>query len=422
MPWAVDGDIGVDPAAAIDWFRSRVPLTRDAYDSLGEQARSKAFTVSGLAGLDMVQETMDALDYAISQGETFESFKGRLSQRVTKAWGGASPYRLQTIFDTNLQLAYGAGRYEAASELKERRPYWGLEVVLDSRTSSVCRPLAGVVRPADDPWWSGHIPPLHFRCRTALVTYSEAQARSAGITEQAPDVPALAGFGRPPNLAQWEPDSKDYDPELWRVYAARQGTIPGVEFEQPRLGVHVNRLSAEGVSKPEQERVLRILDETGLLPYLARQPDAKRLESIELVPLGPFRPNGIYYPWSRRLEVNTARSPESFGKPLRLGLSETVSEAAPNAVEAYRRTLLHETTHHLLRTSDLEAMLKPVYERRFDGRGPWFSAYSSDSWREWFCEAHAAYGVYGVQLQSLDPELHDLVRRVRRSLKIHGSP
>jgi len=40
-----------------------------------------------------------------------------------KAWGGASPYRLQTIFDTNLQLAYGAGRYQAATELKTDRPY-----------------------------------------------------------------------------------------------------------------------------------------------------------------------------------------------------------------------------------------------------------------------------------------------------------
>ncbi|RIH91641.1 hypothetical protein Mgrana_02451 [Meiothermus granaticius NBRC 107808] len=45
---------------------------------------------------------------------------------------------------------------------------------------------------------------------------------------------------------------------------------------------------------------------------------------------------------------------------------------------------------------DLEASLQPTYERRFAARGPWFSLYTADSWREWFCEAHAAYWFHAV--------------------------
>ena len=110
--------------------------------------------------------------------------------------------------------------------------------MFDGRTSRICRPLAGTVRPADDPWWNTHAPPLHYRCRTALVRYSETQAQQAGVTEKGPDAPPLQGFGKPPNLAQWEPNSAAYDPELWRAYAAQRptgaGIIPSVE-KQPRL-------------------------------------------------------------------------------------------------------------------------------------------------------------------------------------------
>lgn len=201
MPWNVEAT-PTDPEQAIAWFRARLPLPDPAYRALSEEARRRAFFVAGLAQLDMVQEALDALDAALAKGETFEQFKDRLSERIQRAWGGASAHRLRTIFDTNLQSAYGAGRWKAADELRQERPYWGLSVVLDGRTSRICLNLAGVVLPADHPFWNTHIPPLHFRCRTALVTYSAAQAE-----------------GRITHARRINPP--------WRALAARQAERPG---------------------------------------------------------------------------------------------------------------------------------------------------------------------------------------------------
>jgi len=221
MPWNIEAN-PTDPEQAIAWFRARLPLPDPAYRTLSEEARRRAFFVAGLAQLDLVQEALDALDAALAKGETFEQFKPRLSERIQRAWGGASAHRLRTIFDTNLQSAYGAGRWKAADELRQERPYWGLSVVLDGRTSRICLNLAGVVLPADHPFWNTHIPPLHYRCRTALVTYSAAQAEGR-ITQRPPDQPPLEGFGRPPGREAWSPEPRDYHPELWRAYLRALG-------------------------------------------------------------------------------------------------------------------------------------------------------------------------------------------------------
>lgn len=427
MPWEVDGDIGVDPQAAIDWFRSRVPLTRAAWDSLSDQARSKAFFVTGLASLDLVQETMNGLDYAVSQGETFEEFKGRLSAQVTKAWGGQSPYRLQTIFDTNVQLAYGAGRYDAVTELKEQRPYWGLEVVLDGRTSRICRPLAGVVRPADDPWWNGHIPRLHFRCRTALVTYSEAQARSAGITEKAPDVPALAGFGRSPNLAQWEPDSSAYDPQLWEAFRAKQGdTMPAVEQERAKPGTHFAEVRSSAPASV-RDTVLRGAQRAGLLGYLERNPIPEvRIVSSLADAKGPF--SGEYDPRTRSITVSADRPRAALVPSLgpgEWGRISRVSDVADSAALSMQKTFVHELTHDLTwRWADLlggivkaEARIRPV----FNAANP-VSARAAFDWKEYFCETHAAYVYHRDLLRRLDPGGYAIVEECRKALGIEALP
>ncbi|NJK43492.1 MAG: minor capsid protein [Pleurocapsa sp. SU_196_0] len=200
MPWNIEPD-PVQPEAAIQWFRSRLPLTQPDFDALQAEAKRRAFFVGGLTALDIVQDTMNSLDDALENGATFAEWKAQIGARLERAWGKPSPHRLVTVFDTNLQSAYGAGRWHAATE--SERPYWGLEIVLDGRTSAICLALKGVILPADDPFWRSRIPPLHWRCRTALVTFSAEQARARGITSTAPQVNALEGFGDEPRADEW---------------------------------------------------------------------------------------------------------------------------------------------------------------------------------------------------------------------------
>jgi len=221
VAWTVEPD-PLRPERALRWFARRLALPDEELKALSEEARRRAFWVSGLAALDMVQEVMDALERALAEGETYEDFRRRLSERVRTAWGRGSPYRLELIFRTNLQLAYGAGRYREAERVKDLRPYWGLSVVLDGRTSRICAPLAGVVLPADHPFWRNHIPPLHYNCRTALVTYSREEGERLAWKE-APAHAPQEGFGRPPGREEWSPNPRDYHPELWRAYLRALG-------------------------------------------------------------------------------------------------------------------------------------------------------------------------------------------------------
>nr|WP_267962524.1 phage minor head protein [Thermus hydrothermalis] len=207
----------------------------------------------------MVQEAKDALEEALAKGLPFEDFRQRLSERVRGAWGEGTRHRLDTVFRTNLQLAYGAGRHRQAEETKALRPYWGLSVVLDGRTSGVCRPLAGVVLPADHPFWRNHIPPLHHNCRTALVTYTREEGERRAWKE-APEHEPQAGFGRPPGQEEWSPDPRDYDPALWRAYVT---ALPQAHPEAlARL-----RAIAEGQAEPEPRDWLWAAGAMGRAPF-----------------------------------------------------------------------------------------------------------------------------------------------------------
>jgi SPP1 gp7 family putative phage head morphogenesis protein len=221
VAWTVEPD-PLQPEEALAWFRARLPLPDPEFRALREEARRRAFWVSGLAALDMVQEVMDALEAALREGTTFGDFQKALSERVKSAWGEGSRHRLEAVFRTNLQLAYGAGRWKEAVSTRELRPYWGLSVVLDGRTSEVCRPLAGVVLPADHPFWRTHVPPLHYNCRTVLVTYAREEGERRAWREPPAHEPQ-PGFGRPPTEDEWSPDPKDYHPELWRTYLRALG-------------------------------------------------------------------------------------------------------------------------------------------------------------------------------------------------------
>lgn len=227
-PWEASTD-PVDFDEAIEWFRSRVPLVAGEWEQMQELAHQRAFTVAHVAHADVVAHTWDALDAAIAEGTSFEEFRARAAAELEEAWAGevANPAaRLETIFRTNVQGAYGAGRFEQISHpaVLRRRPYWRLNVLDDHRTSDICRHLIGVCLPADHPWWIGHIPPLHYNCRTTLDSLTEDEALAHGITRRPPNQPAMQGFGDgPAGGAQddFEPDVSDYPPELGDELRAR---------------------------------------------------------------------------------------------------------------------------------------------------------------------------------------------------------
>jgi len=211
---------------AVRVWRARVPVSDTEFAQLEAEAQRRAFTVAGVAQAQLVADVWRALDSAIASGSTFQDFKREVGAKLTDAWGGERPWRLETIFRTNVQTAYGAGRARMQAEpaIRKRRPYLKYSSVLDARTSPICKPLGGTVLPVDHPFWASHQPPLHFGCRSTTIALTTEQAQAAGVAEEAPEVEPQEGFGR--TAEDLQPDLSNFPEPLRRLLEERLAQGP----------------------------------------------------------------------------------------------------------------------------------------------------------------------------------------------------
>jgi len=187
---------------ALRWFLERVVLTDDELDALSAGARTQAFWFADGTQMRMVQDVFDQIVKGLDTGETFAAFKKRVSASLASAWGGANPFRVETIWINAIQRAYNGGRYRQLTKpaVKRFRPFWMYDAIMDSRTSTICKERDSTVLPADDPWWDSNYPPLHHRCRSAVRALTKRQANRKGINSGTGDItePAQDGFGLSP--------------------------------------------------------------------------------------------------------------------------------------------------------------------------------------------------------------------------------
>ena len=210
--------------AAIAWFRKRIPIPDAELAELDENAARSAFWVAGVSQLRMVNDIFDALDVALDVGSTLEDFKASVSDKLTRAWGSEQPHRVETIFRTNIQRAYMAGRLREMQDpaVKRLRPLLRYDAIMDEAVCPICDGCDETVLPQDDDFWADHTPPLHHQCRCTLVSLAEddVEPGEVGLDGDEPD--AHEGFGSPPDLSDVEvQDLSGIDPELLAAYNDR---------------------------------------------------------------------------------------------------------------------------------------------------------------------------------------------------------
>lgn len=200
-------------AEAVEWFGKRFPATREALEALGEYAGKRAWTIAGVGQLDVLLDVIKRVERAIETGLSLDAFKKDIRETLTKAWGRDDPHRIETIFRTNVQKAYNAGRYRQLTtpRLKKTRPLWEYDAIFDRRTSDICRPRDKTILRADHPWWQANYPPLHHQCRSTVRALTEREARRRGYPgHDQPPVGAedpTPGFGSTPDVDQpWDGD------------------------------------------------------------------------------------------------------------------------------------------------------------------------------------------------------------------------
>jgi len=206
--------VSLPPAEAIEFFERKGRSLTQTFDWRDFHPRQHAgsFTVAKSTGFDVLGDIHAAMLAAIKEGRTFQQFAAELTPVLQqKGWWGrkevvdpitgevrtaqlGSLRRLRTIFDTNMRMAYHAGRWMQIWRNRALLPFIKYSAILDNRVRPLHRAWNGTVLPVEHDWWNTHYPPCGWLCRCTVVPMTRRQAERAGITESAPSAPSRRWF------------------------------------------------------------------------------------------------------------------------------------------------------------------------------------------------------------------------------------
>jgi SPP1 gp7 family putative phage head morphogenesis protein len=190
--------IQLEPEAAINYLKSKGFQISWNWHEVLDGVHARQFTVAKCARLDVLKDIFNGLSDGLQFGTTEKQFIDRMKPILqSKGWWGkqvivdsqgnaemaqlGSPRRLATIYQTNLQSAYMAGRYQQMMASSADRPYWQYIAVLDGRTRASHRAMNGKVFRFDDPIWQTHFPPNGFNCRCRVRSLTEENLKDWGL-------------------------------------------------------------------------------------------------------------------------------------------------------------------------------------------------------------------------------------------------
>lgn len=197
------------PKEAVAWFEAKGYRITWDWHEMRDAAHAQAFTVAKAARLDILQDIRGGIEAALKEGRTERQFIRDLTPILqNKGWWGkahdpetgevlldakgrrirqGSPRRLSTIYRTNLQSAYMAGRWKAAEAARRTHPYLQYVAVMDGRTRPTHAAMNGRVFAVDDPIWHTHYPPNGYncRCRTRPMTARALEREGLALSSSA---------------------------------------------------------------------------------------------------------------------------------------------------------------------------------------------------------------------------------------------
>lgn len=248
--------IWVSQCRTQEYFESKGYAISFRWDDMLNEAHAKAFTVAGAMKLDLLAAIRGELDSALKEGKTFQSFKKEMVPVLKKNgfWGevevtdpqtgeirttNVTPWRLRTIYRTNMQSAYMAGRYQAQAE-DDNRPYLQYVALMDAKTRDSHAAMNGTVLHKDDTWWEENYPPNGWGCRCRVRARSKRDIDRLGLKvhdgEKLKGV-AQKGFQSNPGKAAWQPDLEKYNYDESRKYLEAAMNGPAFKrFYEEKLG------------------------------------------------------------------------------------------------------------------------------------------------------------------------------------------
>lgn len=264
----------VEPERALLYFRAKGLRASFSYADMIGEAHDHAFTVAKMMDVDMLAQVRASLDSALANGTSFKSWATEL-EPILKAggwWGEremidpltgqtvraqlGSPWRLETIFRTNAQIAYSAQAWAEIEAQADLAPFLMYDAVDDHRTREQHRRWDRKVMLWSDPWWRTHYPPNGWNCRCGAIQLSADQ---------------LADMGLSPTPAPEDGTYKWLNPRTDVTHRVPDGLDPGFDRNPGQTYLaDAMRLLEERVGQLPQD--MRAAAQEGMIPGRALSP------------------------------------------------------------------------------------------------------------------------------------------------------
>lgn len=174
---------------ALQAFQERVPTRKNELQRLLKAYAQRSDEARKLA-LESIQRYVKAsLATHIRDGGTYTDFAQDIEDgRESLGMTVDDPSYLKMVFRTNVQSAYGAGRFRAITdpEVIEERPYVQYRTVGDARVRDTHALLDRCIFHAESPEWRRVAPPNSYNCRCSMVSLSEDEVGSSKVYGQVP--------------------------------------------------------------------------------------------------------------------------------------------------------------------------------------------------------------------------------------------
>jgi SPP1 gp7 family putative phage head morphogenesis protein len=152
--------------------------------------RDRAFTISGITRAELLSEVKAELTRAMEEGLSLADFRKALPEIFERhGYAPLNPWRIETIYRTNLQNAYQGGRLRQMTEpaVVQARPYWRYVAVRDMSTRPEHAAMHGKIFRSDHSFWEKWYPPNGFNCRCTVQTVSVREMDRNNWSEEAED-------------------------------------------------------------------------------------------------------------------------------------------------------------------------------------------------------------------------------------------
>jgi SPP1 gp7 family putative phage head morphogenesis protein len=237
---------------ALGAFKAKgLKVSPDSFRDVWAAQHVQAFTVARVTAMDVLEDIRGEVEKALEKGVSLGTFKRDLSRILAaKGWLARRdeadpgrrlpPWRLETIYRTNMQAAYSTGRYQQMLDVAQDRPYWRYVAVMDGRTRPSHAAQNGKVFRFDHPFWDRWYPPNGYNCRCTVVSISAREMQRQGLREQTRGVSEEPdkGFDYNPGREFWQPDFNKYGPEARELLTGEDLTSPRNTVD---LGISLTR-------------------------------------------------------------------------------------------------------------------------------------------------------------------------------------